>query len=658
MAKKAETKKANAPEPSAATQHMVKGNGVNHDALRNVGARVIDIRTVKKNAAGELEVTKANGLTSSNAEPGMTTTVPEDPFGSLAMAGKVIEPPFDLLTLAMLQEHSTELNQCLEVLEINIDGTGHRFVSRLKIEESTPTEEKEGRPIKPDASGGGKPATQIGTTVLAPKLPKNEPSPKPSNLPPEMQALLDLQNEEKVKLTNFFEYATDESFTAFRRKLRKDLEATGNAYFEVMRNTDNEIMGFAHVPSYQMRLGRQDEDPILVDRKILELQVDGNVKIKVNKEWKRFRRFVQSKALHLSRLSVVGGDKLTWFKELGDPRHYDRHTGDLPKAGVEIPLNKRANEMVHLKIYSTRSAYGLPRYIGNLLSIFGDRAAEEINYITFRNNNIPSMILTVSNGQLTEATIKRIESFVESSIQGSDNYSKFLLIEAEPAEEEGEDGGQVKVEVTPLHNTQTQDSLFQEYSKNNQDKIRRAFRLPPILVGRADDYARATAESSRRIADEQVFSPERGEFDNLINRRLFPEMGILYHKYKSNSPNTTDNSQLVKILAGAEKTGGMTPRIARNMLEEILGIDLPDFPKTFPADVPFSLTMAEAVKNQADPTEPGQQVTALKALGILGDDGDMDFDVDLENSTNEQVLKKLVSLNKLASSLWAAQTAT
>jgi hypothetical protein len=96
-------------------------------------------------------------------------------------------------------------------------------------------------------------------------------------------------------------------------------------------------------------------------------------------------------------------------------------------------------------------------------------------------------------------------------------------------------------------------------------------------------------------------------------------MGVLYHKYKSNTPNTTDNAELVKILGGAEKTGGMTPRIARLLLEDILGQDLPGFPGEFAdkADLPFSLLMAEAVQNKADPAEPGQQVTALKALDFI-----------------------------------------
>jgi capsid portal protein len=302
-----------------------------------------------------------------------------------------------------------------------------------------------------------------------------------------------------------------------------------------------------------------------------------------------------------------------WFKEFGDDRIYDCTTGEV--ADESLPEAKRANEVVHFRIYSPRSPYGIPRYIGALLTIFGDRKAEEINYVTFRNNQVPSLAILVSNGALTDDSIDRIEEFVKSQIQGQDNFSKILILEAESSsDDEGEDSGNVRIAMEPLTKSQIQDALFQEYSKSNQDKVRRAWRLPPILIGKSEDYTRSTADTSRRLADEQIFEPERQEFDSFVNRRLFPAMGIVFHKFKSNSPNTTDNAELVKILSGSEKTGGMTPRIARMILEDVLGQELPEFPADFPADSPFSLLMADAVKNKADASEPGQQVTALKRV--------------------------------------------
>jgi PBSX family phage portal protein len=593
-------------------------NTTNKRVLRHVRALVIDVKK------------RANGITDTTADPGTSEVLPEEPFSALGNTGRVIIPPFDMLTLAMLPENSSELNQCIETMETNIEATGHRYVSRLRLDDITKTED--------DAAQDTRRA-----------------------LTPEQKELLKAARAEKVRLANFFSYCTDESFTQFRRRLRRDLETTGNGYFEVIRNSDGQIQGFTHLPSYQVRLGKVEDDAVEVTRKILELQPDGSVKVKTQRVMKRFRTFVQSRAISLGRsTSSITGHKVVWFKEYGDPRVYSKRTGE--RAGKETTVRPKdhASEVIHLKLYSPRSPYGLPRFIGNLLSIFGDRAAEEINWVTFKNNNIPSMVISVSNGQLTQGTIDRISQFVESQIQGSDNYSKFLIVEAEPmGEDTGEDGGQVKIDIRPLTAEQHHDALFQNYSKNNQDKIRRSFRLPPIFVGQAADYSRSTAESSRRLADEQVFGPERSEFDEVMNRYLFPEMGIVYHKFKSNTPNTTDNTQLVKILGGSEKTGGMTPRIARYMLEDILGVDLPDFAGDFPADVPFSMTMAEAVKNQADPTEPGQQITALKALGLMTDENELDLSglglEDLDEDDPESVIdvaKRLLALNKAAEIAW------
>lgn len=598
-------------------------NAINKRALNKVRAFVIDVR---KGAAA------ANGLTEASADiaPGGSEALPEEPFNALGQKGRVILPPFDLLTLAMLPENSSELNQCIETMETNIESTGFRFVSRLRLDDITKTEDD---------------AAQDTTAVST-----------------EQRKILDESRAEKVRLTNFFTYCTEESFVQFRRRIRRDLETTGNAYFEIIRNAAGMIQGFTHLPSYQMRLGKVEDDSVEVTRKILELQSDGSVQVKEQRVMRRFRTFVQSRSIHQGRSTTsFASHKVVWFKEFGDPRHYSKRDGERRK---RIDYAERASEVVHMKLYSPRSPYGLPRFIGNLLSIFGDRAAEEINWITFKNNNIPSMAIAVSNGQLTQGTIERIQSFVESQIQGSDNYSKFLIIEAEAmGEDTGEDGGQVKIDIKPLTKEQHSDALFQNYSEKNHDKIRRSFRLPPIFVGQASDYSRGTAESSRRLADEQVFGPERTEFDEVMNRLIFPEMNVIYHRFRSNTPNTTDNTQLVKILGGSEKTGGMTPRIARYMLEDILGIDLPDFANGFPADVPFSLTMADAVKNQAQPGEPGQQVTALKALGLFDDENELDLSAlgveDLDQDDPESVMevaKRLLALNRAAEIMWRKST--
>lgn len=547
-------------------------SGTNRRALRKMKAMVLPLdKSFDKTPPQDL-VEKVAG------ETGESKRLPDDPFLSLLGKGQILTPPFDLLTLTMLPEHSTELNQCIEAMEINIEGYGHRFVPR----------------IDPDSEE------------------------TPEDVAKQVRA-------ERVRLENFFTYANfEDSFIKMRRKMRRDLETAGNAYWEVLRGANGEVQGFEPIPAYQVRLSKIDSESTDVQVPILRLHVDGSVEVDKIPRKRRFRKYVQTRLVANALGSRTSDHRLAYFKEFGDPRVIDNQTGKVvppervnsfDKEGNPMPESRKANELAHWKIFSARSPYGIPRYIGNLLSIFGDRKAEEINFITFENNCVPSMMILVSNGQLTQGSIDRIEDFVESQIRGSDNYSKFLIVEAEGEDQDGEDSAVSKIHVEKMRDQQHEDALFQNYSSNNQDKIRRAFRLPPILVGRSEQYNRATAETSRKLADEQVFAPERLEFDSWVNRCLFPEMGIVFHTFKSNSPNTTDNLDLVKILGSAEKTGGMTPRIARWLLMDILGDqELPEFPPDFEADVPFSLTMAEAVKNMADASEPGQQVTALKNM--------------------------------------------
>lgn len=524
------------------------------------------------------------------SDPGKPNQATNEPIQKLIEGEKVIEPPFDMLTLSMMSEHSSEFGQCVDAMIVNTDGFGHRLIPR--VEESFEADSV----VKSAVDG------------------------------------------EKINLENFFAYvAIEDSFTSFRMKLRSELEHTGNAYFEVVRSKAGDIQTFVHIPSYQMMLGRLESEPILTEMSILKKQKDGSIEAVKMPMYRKFRQYVQSKYTHTRSLTYAGTPKIVWFKQFGDPRIFDKSTGEL--AGENLSIEERATELVHFKVYSPRTPYGIPRYIGNLLSIFGDRASEEINFTTFKNNNIPSMAIAVSGGQLTSATIQRIQEFSESQIQSSDNMSKFMILEGRPAMSTmGEEDNTVKIDIKPLTKEQHKDALFQKYSDNNHDKIRRVWRLPPIFVGRTQDYTRATSESSRRVADEQIFAPLRNEFDEWINRILFPEMGVVYHKYKSNTPNTTDNVELVNILARAEKTGGMTPRIARLMLQDIFGQELPPLPDDFPANVPFSLTMAEAVKNMAEASEPGQQVTALKALEAFQGAGETPF--------GDEMMDSLISLRE------------
>ena len=480
-----------------------------------------------------------------------------DPWEALYAANQAIEPPFDLRTLATFGEQNSELGPCIEAMEVNICGYGYRIM--LPGHDETQD------------------AKEVDEEVLA----------------------------ERELFTAFLQYGAYDSasFTATRRKLRRDIESTGNGYLELLVGADGVIGGYNHIPSHQIRLAPIDAELTLYKEAMVIGEGDRRRIVQKDKA-KRFRRFLQINRFGRSSRQV-------WFKEFGDPRVISGTTGRVI-TGMPAKGERIANPILHFKIYNTHTPYGLPRYVGNILSILGGRAAEEINYQTFKNNNVPSMMLMVSNGRLTQGTIDRIKTFVDTSIKGKDNYSKFLILEADS---DSEDGGQVKIDVKPMSDTQRDDAMFQKYEQNNAGKVRRSFRLPPIFVGAIDGYDRSTADTSRKFGDEQVFAPERDEEDFMWNRLLI-SMGMKHHVFRSNSPNVTDDGDIIAVMSAAERSGAMTPRRAQNLLEDILGRKVFKLDPSVNQDVPFSQTMAQAVQNKAKPNEVGQQVTALKAKYI------------------------------------------
>jgi PBSX family phage portal protein len=400
---------------------------------------------------------------------GMSKVKPQEDYWK-NWQDRFIEPPLNMEFLATVEEYSTIVQQCVEAMEINIEGFGHML-----------------RPL-----------------IMRDTLKEGDP-------------VLKTMDDERRRVDNFLKRATGgDSMVAFRRKLRHDQETTGNAYIEVVRHpVSGALDRLVHVPSYQIRLGKTDPSFTEYTYKCQVETGAGKHEVEEIKEVKRFRRYLQ-----MQHGVATGGD-VVWFKEYGDPRVIDCKTGEVVAEDKikGFPPEQKANEVIHLRIYSSRTPYGLPRHKGCLITLLGDREAEEVNYTTLKSNNIPSMIVAVSNGLLTPETVQRMKDFVKEQIQGSSNYSRFLILEAEGIFE-GTDPGQIRLDIKPLTSQQTRDQLFQEYGKANREKVRECFRLPPIFVGRSEDYTRATAESSRRLADEQIFRPERDEMDHLFNRLL------------------------------------------------------------------------------------------------------------------------------------------
>ncbi len=480
----------------------------------------------------------------------------DDAQRSFTAAG-AIAPPYDPETLCLLLENSNSLRQNIDAYVTNIDAFGHRFEPVIDLDASD-AEQRIANAISIERLK----LKENPQTRDEPEVRALSPTPTPEEVAARMREVAELMRMEKSRIENFFEYCcVDSSFVTLRRWTRLDVELLGNGYWEVLRNGAGEIVQFVYVPGFTVRLLPLDPELVEIDHKvkISDLAFD-TVKVR-----SRFRRYVQ-----------VVESQTVFFKEFGDPRVTSRKTGrTYPSAealAAADPSDGPATELLHFKVHNPRSAYGVPRWIGNLLAVLGSRQAEEVNFLYFENKSVPPLAILVSGGRLSPQSIPRIEDFIANHIRGKRNFHKILILEAESGgggSGGAEHAGRLKIELRPLTAAQHSDALFQSYDERNIDKVGQSFRLPRLLRGDIRDFNRSTADAALHFAESQVFEPERQEFDFIINRKLLADMGIRFWRFTSKSPVNRNPATMAEIIRGLVNANVLTPEEGRQLAGEI-----------------------------------------------------------------------------------------
>ncbi len=495
-----------------------------------------------------------------------------------------IEPPYNPTTLAALLEHSNSLRQNVDAYSTNIDAFGHHFEPVIDLAASE-AEEKIADAIYLERLA----ATQSPSSDAATRT--QEPTPTSAEVATRKKELEGAMRLEKSRLEMFFDFCcVGMSFITLRRRVRQDLEVLGNGYFEALRNGAGTVCQFVYVPAFTVRLMPLDQQPTEARhrQKVSDLQYEDTTIRRT------FRKFVQ-----------VFENRCVFFKEFGDPRVISAKRGevfatveDLKRADA---TDAPATELIHLKIHSSRTAYGVPRWIGCLLAVLGSRQAEEINYMYFENKSVPPLALLVSGGRVSEETVQRIKDFISGDIQGKRNFHKILVLEAEGSGSGTlENSGRMKIELKPLTDAQHSDALFQTYDANNLDKVGQSFRLPRMLRGDVRDFNRATADAALDFAEVQVFSPEREEFDFIVNRLLLADMGIRYWKFRSNSPTSRDSAELATLIKDLVLANVLTPEEGRLFATDVFNKELKKLDAAWTKQ-PVALTLAGIAADNAAP---------------------------------------------------------
>lgn len=485
--------------------------------------------------------------------------------GPFANVGTIL-PPYDMAVLLRWVEDSHALRPNIDAYAVNIDGFGHRLEPAIDLR-------AEGAPI------------EVADAIFANDLLATGVEPVYLEGPPLQQAIEKVRQQarvERARAEAFFAncaYEPGESFSHLRRETRQHLEGCGNAFWEVLRNRKGDLARFKLIPPHLCQLMPLDQEFTMVDD-WERLSAIHNIKTAIPKRARR--------AIYIEENTA----REVYLKEFGDPRVVSQNTGryyiSTEMMAREEPGAQPANEYFHFRIAAPDTPYGVPRWIGALLDIMGIYKAAKVNLLFFDNKSIPPMALLVSGGTLADGADETIKKHIEENIKGINNFHRILIIEAES---DGKSGSAMRVELKPLTDAIQKDGQFLQYDEKGVDKAGSQFRLPRLLRGDTKDFNRATADAALRLSEDQVFAPERDDFDFFINRRIMPAIGCSFYRYRSLTPVTRDPERLSKVVREQVLAGTITPRDGRAIAEDVFNRRLPPINEKW-LDQPLALTLA------------------------------------------------------------------
>jgi PBSX family phage portal protein len=457
-------------------------------------------------------------------------------------ASEWIPHRIDMRGLRFLVEHSTILPQCIRAYKNNIAGFGVEVSYNGDFDE-TPETKKEWDTL---------------------------------------QRILDLLN---------FDMDTKEIF----ENVITASETYGIGYLEVLRNTDQEVVGLEcirDVPSVDMTY---PIDPF-IDQ---EVSYKGE---KVTRK-KRFKKYKQT---------INGQTK--YFKEFGDPRIMDMRDGTYIDEHGKLELGYQANEILEIKVGA--GYYGTPRWLGACITIDGAYRAENLNNNYFRNGRHTPLMIIVRGGTLTDKAYEKLQEYMDG-IKGENGQHAFLLLETEQNETtvDFEGGTQPGVEIKDLASILQKDELFQDYQENARKKVQSAFLLPDLYVGYTTDFNRATSQTAMEVTEKQVFQPERKRLAWILNNKLLNGYGFKYVEAVFADPDITNPDDMMKLLNISERAGGLTMNEAKALTAEVLGKEAEEYPGAFDMEDIGNIPLALISKM------PAMYSYGYQGSGNLGVDG-------------------------------------
>jgi len=196
----------------------------------------------------------------------------------------------------------------------------------------------------------------------------------------------------------------------------------------------------------------------------------------------------------------------------------------------------------------------------------------------------------LSGGVLTEESMTDLEDLIKSA-RGLKNFNRVVILEAVPDSVGLDDKSNVKLDLKNLTDYRKEDQMFGNYIETSEKIIRRTFRIPPLYTGGAETFTHATALAAQTVAEEQVFIPERTDFDEVVNIKLLQdEFDISDWEFRSIGPRIVGAKDMSSNVSAFTKSGAFTINYAVERANEAFGLEMSKFDQDW-ANFPVSIVL-------------------------------------------------------------------
>lgn len=314
----------------------------------------------------------------------------------------------------------------------------------------------------------------------------------------------------------------DKTLTQINDMVMVDYEATGNGFYEIIRDENGEIVGLEHIPAHTMRVARD-----------------------------------------MIRYCQMRGNKKRWFKKFGVEQDIDFETGEL---GDNIPPDRRGNEVIHIKNYTSRSDYyGVPDILPALGAILAERERQNYNIAFFENHAVPAYVVTVTGADLDDETKALIKQYFQNDIKNN-RHATLVITASKP--ENDMSGDPIEIKFQPL-SVEQKEASFRLFRQDNRDEILSAHGVPPYRAGIAvvGNLGGTTAKESTEIYKQSIIKPRQEMIEGVINR-ILDAMGIEDWRFKFNEIDAKDENDKIDRLIRLFNIGVYSPNQILDKLGE------------------------------------------------------------------------------------------